>query len=342
MKAILTIALAVVLTVAGLAYALSDVDWGQLQQQLAKGRYDFALPAFLVLLSAHFLLKAQRWAGLLRPLGKYSYSDVLPSLMIGFAGNNLMPAHLGELVRTVIFSRQAGQPLTGVLVSQVLERILDIIAVLAWILVAFLLGGDIPEQIRASALIVGSIIGAVSFGIFAVLVWPNVVLAIWRRLSLWLPKPFKEKGTGLLNTVILALSSLKSPARLALLLLNSLGQWGMMLGMIWISLWTYDVEISLQAATLLLSVLVLAVTLPNSPGYIGAIQAAFVFALGFFSIDAEIAFAGSVFFLFAQWIPVTLIGSIFFFTMGLRFSTLQHDIQGENSRPSPLVNTENE
>ena len=50
--------------------------------------------------------------------------------------------------------------------------------------------------------------------------------------------------------------------------------------------------------------------------YVGAIQAAFVFALVPFGIAKDDAVAASVYYLVAQWIPVTLTGMVFFICMG--------------------------
>ena len=71
------------------------------------------------------------------------------------------------------------------------------------------------------------------------------------------------------------------------------------------------VSIGPAVTIIVLTATVVAVTLPNAPGYIGALQAAFVFALLPFGISSESAFAGSVFFLVGNWVPVTSVGGLF-------------------------------
>ena len=93
MKQTLSLTVALVLTVAGFTYALWDVDTAELYSLLKKGRYGYALPVLLALLSVHFWLKATRWTVLLKPLGQFLPRQVLPVILIGFAGNNLLPAH---------------------------------------------------------------------------------------------------------------------------------------------------------------------------------------------------------------------------------------------------------
>ena len=71
------------------------------------------------------------------------------------------------------------------------------------------------------------------------------------------------------------------------------------------------VSIGPAVTIIVLTATVVAVTLPNAPGYIGALQAAFVFALLPFGISSESAFAGSVFYLVGNWVPVTSVGGLF-------------------------------
>ena len=114
-----------------------------------------------------------------------------------------------------------------------------------------------------------------------------------------------------MSDVLRALSSVRSPARLALLLVNSLVQWSLSGVCVWMSMAAVGVTIGPAITLIVLAATVVAVTLPNAPGYVGAIQAAFVFALQPFGVSSESAFAGSVFFLAANWIPVTSVGGMF-------------------------------
>ena len=47
--------------------------------------------------------------------------------MIGFMGNNVLPAHLGELIRVFVLGRTFALSKAAVLSSVVLERILDMV-----------------------------------------------------------------------------------------------------------------------------------------------------------------------------------------------------------------------
>jgi uncharacterized membrane protein YbhN (UPF0104 family) len=78
---------------------------------------------------------------------------------------------------------------------------------------------------------------------------------------------------------------------------------------------------------ILMAVLALAAAVPNAPGYVGAIQAAYVFALKPFGITEEIAFAASVLFLACQWIPITAAGAFYFIAGGLHVDEVRREME---------------
>ncbi len=310
MKKWLTTILVVAVTALLLGYALWKVDLEALGEVLAGADYRFVVP-FLVILTLFFWIKAWRWAVILEPLGRYSVRQVTPAMMIGFAANNVLPAHLGELVRSLWFARRYRQRASAVLVSQVLERILDVVAILLLYLLAVPWIESPPEAIRLSVWLVAGVAAAMAVVIYAILASPQRVFRLWRVLSGKLPASIQSRGEAFLSDVLRALSSVRSPARLLLLLANSLVQWSLSGVCVWMSMAAVGVTIGPAITLIVLTATVVAVTLPNAPGYVGAIQAAFVFALQPFGVSSESAFAGSVFFLVANWIPVTSVGGIF-------------------------------
>lgn len=316
MKRFLTTALVALCTGALLTYALWDVDLVALGHLLANARYGLVLP-FLVVLVGYFWLKAWRWALILSSLGRYKVAQVTPALMVGFAANNVLPAHLGEIVRAVLFARRYRQGITAVLVSQVLERLLDVAAVVVLFLLAVAWVREVPEVIRASVWLVAIGAALAAALVLVLALWPERVLALWRTLARPLPLVLRRKGDSLLTSVLQALASIRSPLRLFHLLVNSLVQWGLLAGAAWLSLSAFGESVAPAIAIIVLAASVVAVTLPSAPGYVGAIQAAFVFALRPFGISEEIAFAASVFFLVCQWIPVTAVGAVFFVVTGM-------------------------
>jgi hypothetical protein len=310
MKKLLTTLLVVAVTALLLGYSLWHVDLAALGTVLAAADLRFATP-FLVMLTMFFWLKAWRWALILAPLGHYTVRQVAPTMMIGFAANNVLPAHLGEVVRSLWFARQHRVRVSSVFVSLVLERILDVMAIVLLYLLAVPWIESPPVAVRFSVWLVGAIAGTLAVVIYLMLASPQRMFRLWRLLGAGLPAWIQSRGEILLADVLQALSSVRSPARLLMLTLNSMLQWSLMAVCVWLSLAAIGVSVGAAVTVVVLTATVVAVTLPNAPGYLGALQAAFVFALQPFGVDSEKAFAASVLYLVANWVPITLAGGLF-------------------------------
>lgn len=293
---------------------------------LSRGDYRL-LPPFVALLVLYFVVTACNWTLLLRPLGRFSMRQVAPAMMIGFGGNNVLPAHLGELVRTVVFARQYRRSTGGVLASLVLERVLDVLAILVFYFTAVHAGGALPESIRDGAEIVALAMVPLCLGLFLFLRVPGPFLRLWAWGSAWLPRRWSERGTRLLRGIVHGLSALDSPLHVLLMMGLALLKWSLTGGMVWLALRAFHTPIAFGAAMIVVAVSALAVSLPSAPGYVGTLQAAFVFSLTPFGVAPEVAFASSVYYLVAQWVPVTAAGVVSFLLIGMRWRDLRREVE---------------
>ncbi len=312
------LALSAILAVTGLVvvYAFWDVDFGQLAALLLAGDYRILFP-FLILVVLFYYFTALRWCLILRPLGRYSAAQVTPAMMIGFGGDNLLPAHMGDLVRAIVFALQYRLSRSGVFMTLVLERVLDVFAILLLFLVATFTLDTVPEGMRDGLRASAVVFGLICVGIALFLRYPAFFVRWWNLWSRPLPAIIRELGTRFLTGSEAGLAALRSPAALVPLAVLSLLKWGAAGGMVWLSLQSYGISVAPGTSALVVAASAMAVTLPSVPGYFGMIQAAFVFTLIPFGVSREAALAASVFFHIAQWIPVTLLGLVFFFTTGL-------------------------
>ncbi|MGH8559509.1 MAG: lysylphosphatidylglycerol synthase transmembrane domain-containing protein [Methylococcales bacterium] len=314
------------ITVLALTYSLWDINFKDLGELLAGGDYRSLAP-ILGLLLLFYWLKAIRWIVILRPLGKFSVWEVTPSMMIGFAGNNVLPGHLGELIRTGIFSHRFASPVSSVLFTLVVERILDVLAIFTMYEAGIAMVDLAPESLQIGAWFIAPLLAGLLAAILLMLWKPGIVLGLWDFFGRCFPNRFQEKVHGIIHNVIHAFSSLKSSLSVCALLVLSFLKWILMAGIIWFSLYAYGQTIPLELAFIVLGVITLAITVPNAPGFIGAIQAAFVFALKPFGITEEIAFASSVLFLIGQWLPVTATGAFYFIAGGLHLADVRKEVE---------------
>jgi uncharacterized protein (TIRG00374 family) len=317
---------ALLVTCATLSYALWDVDFGQLWEVLRNGNSWIFLP-FLALLSIFFLLNALRWSLMLRPFGRFSVGQVTPSMMIGFAGNNVLPLRLGELIRTVIFARELRQSRTGVLMTLVLERALDVLGILLVYVAGLSLIDSVPPAFRMSALVAAPGFVVLASFLLLFLRFPRRARQIWGTVSRSLSSRIAERGIIYIGHLEQGLQSLKSPALATALVAISLLRWMLAAAMAWLCVLSYGPAVSLGLAMVVVGVAALAVSLPSAPGFIGPIQAAFVLALTPFGVSQEVAFAASAMFLLGHWVPVTAVGGFFFLSRHYSYTRIRSECE---------------
>lgn len=326
MKRTLSFALIALITIAALTYALWDVNFTELGQLMSGGDYRL-LVLMLALLVLFYWMKALRWVYILRPLGRFSRAEVTPAMVIGFAGNNVLPAHLGEVIRIVIFARRFKLPYSGIAITLLVERIFDLIAILSLYAAGMALIGTPPASLQIGTHLITLLMICFFVAIAVVLYRPSLVLGISDWLAARLPETLGQHLNSITGHVIQAFSSLKSPQLVAFMLLWSLLKWVVMAAIIWLSLVAYGASVEAGIPFVLMAVLALAAAVPNAPGYVGAMQAAYVFTLRPFGITEEVAFAASVLFLVLQWLPVTLLGAWYFMRGGLHVAEVRREIE---------------
>lgn len=110
--------------------ALVAVVWWAAQQKMPDlPSASVALPrlaAALGLYAVATALRGERWLRLLRHGGaRLSRTDAYAITTVGYMGNNALPARAGDLLKSVLSSREAGTPTADGFGTLVAERVLD-------------------------------------------------------------------------------------------------------------------------------------------------------------------------------------------------------------------------
>ena len=119
-----------VLAIALLAWFLRDANLADVWRHVRTAHVSLLLLA-LVFVAATFWIRAFRWQQLLGPIGPTRFRTVFRSGVIGFAALSILPARVGDLLRPYLVARQDGLQFTATFATIVMERVLDLIAVLA-------------------------------------------------------------------------------------------------------------------------------------------------------------------------------------------------------------------
>jgi glycosyltransferase 2 family protein len=110
--------------------------------------------------------RALRWQRLLRPIAHVRYRPMLGYLLIGYLANNVLPARLGELVRSHYLGDREGISRAAALGTVVVERVVDLVACVAIASVALLVLS--VRGVVASAVLVGVAVTALFLVVLAI------------------------------------------------------------------------------------------------------------------------------------------------------------------------------
>jgi glycosyltransferase 2 family protein len=298
------------LAVAGLFVALlaRRVAWAGVRHALA-GASPWPLVLGLAALTCDMAARITRWWLMLRAVEP----DLpLASCVRPFLGslslNNTMPLRAGDIVRVVGFRRTLRAPVAHVAGTLVLERMLDLLVLLA-ILLAGVAGnrGAFPRPFLVAARAAGALTLAV---LLALTLCPGPITGLLRR---GMAKAFDGRSwlpgvTRAVDQVAAALALLRSPARAARLVGLSVAAWLLEGAVFACAAWSLHLGVPWQAPWLALGAGTLATLLPSSPGYVGTFDYFASLGLIAYGAPAEGAAAFALVTHLLLWVPVTVVG----------------------------------
>src|SRR4029077_5110735 len=111
--------------------------------------------AALAVVVTTYWARAVRWRYLLTPIGPTRFRTVFRSPVIGFAALGLVPFRGGDALRGYLLARQEGLSFSAAFATIVVERVLDLIAVLALLALYLTLAADVSGLSTAQVRLVG-------------------------------------------------------------------------------------------------------------------------------------------------------------------------------------------
>lgn len=302
--------------------ALRNVNLDALWQALGRSN-PWWLPPFLVSLAAFCWLKAIRWALLMTPARDTHARELIAPVIIGYMGTGLMPMQLGEIARAYLAAARLGTRVAAVLTSLIVERILDIFSLLVIIALVGVFGTELSPQYRLVGLLFAALALAACVALWLYARRTEKFIETVRRALAFLPQNFQQRIVDQLRAGAAGVQILRQPALYARLAALSLLQWSFMCACTWISLAAIGEFAPPVAALAVLATTIVSMTLPSSPGYIGALQLAYVLALAPFGIERSDAVAASFVYLAALWVPLVACGIVLLHRMGLKLRDMK-------------------
>jgi len=272
-------------------------------------------------------MRAFRWHLFLRPVKKVSVNKIFPIVTIGYMGNNIYPARAGEILRAIVLKHQHNVPVSASLATIVIERVIDGVIMLGFIIlnlseITTLPGaGEFAETIRSVALW-GSIIfiGALSFFLLAAVFPERTKNILFLMIGKAIPKNWRGKAQSISQRFIIGLRSLSSPIDVIIIFFVSIVIWLLETGFYWFIMLAFPFRVSFLTLMLMNGVLNLFTAIPSTPGYVGTFDAPGIAMLTAFGVNPEISASYTLLLHAALWLPITIVGGLFFSKVGLDWS----------------------
>lgn len=291
------------------------------------------LPLLLALgvIAAQLVVRSARWASLLHPdhSGRPAIRRIVPVLLIGYLGNVLLPARLGEVVRAYLISRRETIALSVALGTVFLERVMDLASLAALAFVAALLAG------AAAWIVTGTgVMAAIGLAVMAVLVVvrpSRIVEYATRHLG---------AGSRRLAAIARALTSFgegagaQSRSTITQALALSVLCWLLDATTFWLVGRSLDVDLTWPAALIIAAVTVLGTAIPSAPGYIGTFELAAVATAQAMGVAAEASLALAVLTHIITTIPLALGGAVSLSRMSLSWGKLAAAARQQEATPA--------
>ncbi|GAB4422071.1 MAG: lysylphosphatidylglycerol synthase transmembrane domain-containing protein [Anaerolineales bacterium] len=260
-------------------------------------------------------IRSWRWHYLIKPIKSVSTTKMFPIVSIGYMGNNVFPARIGEVLRAVFLKRREEVPISASLATIIVERIFDGVVMLAFVFL------NLPElaKLTGDSGFVGNIqqlavIGAGVF-IFALVVFLLAAMFphVTARAGLWMiehftPRRMHAKIINLMNKFLDGLASLRSPSNVLMVFFTSAIIWLLETGKYWFVMHAFDFEVTFFALMLMNGIVNLATTIPSAPGYVGTFDAPGIAVLVAYGIEHALAAAYTLVLHAALWLPITALG----------------------------------
>lgn len=148
---------------------LRSVDIGRAIDELRTAQMDW-VGLMAALIVTDLAVRALRWQRLVAPIGKVRYPAMLEYLLVGYLANNVLPARIGELVRSHYLGDREGLSRTTTLGTVVVERVVDFVVVVAIASAAIIVlsvRGIVASAVLVGVAVAGLLAAAVAVGIAA-------------------------------------------------------------------------------------------------------------------------------------------------------------------------------
>ncbi len=277
--------LGVAISVVAIALVVRQVDLAAAWEVLRGASPPF-VAATVGCIALDVTLRALRWRGLLAPVARLGLPAVAASLLVGYLANNVLPARLGELVRSHHLGDRTGVSRASVLGTVVVERVVDT---------------GVLVTIASAAIVVLSVRGIVASAVLLGLAATGFLVAVLALALVAHRLPFAGRAIAAVERwpgVVRAAGQLRGglavagrPRTMAGAIGWSIAAWAATIVAFGAAGQAIGLELTWGQAALLAAGVSLVTAIPAGPGYVGTFELAAVEIAKAVGVAAAPAFA---------------------------------------------------
>lgn len=291
------------------------------------------LVACLAVIATQVTLRSFRWRLLLPPPpggGHIEIKRIAPPLLVGYLGNAVLPARLGEPIRAYLVARREKLDAVEAFGSVILERVVDT-ATLAVVACIAAVGVNAPSWIvQATAL---AAVGATAVTAALVVVGPGRLMFLTRRIAgrLHIAAPAEP----VLRRLDDFARGIDRPCRSGVVVVAAVVSavcWMLDATTFWLVAQSIGAPVSPAAALLIGAVTVLGTALPSAPGYVGTFELAASTTAQALGVASAPALALAVLAHAVTVLPTAVAGAVSLLAMDVKLDRLATDASAERTR----------
>ncbi|HXU10592.1 MAG TPA: lysylphosphatidylglycerol synthase transmembrane domain-containing protein [Candidatus Binatia bacterium] len=334
MKLVFRVAISLLLTGSFIYLFARRFDVGAAGRALREASPLLVGGSLLVNLAA-YLIRAWRWRVLMAPVKKrIGMYNLTSTMFIGFMVSFLVPFRLGEVVRPVLLARREKVSTTATIATVALERLFDVMTVMALLLVYVLTsrGADVmasgngAEADQAAVFVRHAVVGV---GALVAVALPLVIVLVLFPKAFARPlKALHGRGhggiaariSGTIEKLVAGLGVMRSRKRLAQAVALSFLMWLVIDWSILLGVRAFNLPLQFSDSLLLVVPLGVGIVMPT-PGGVGPYEYLCQVSLaGFWNVDQASAAAAAITLHAVTLLPTIALGLLFMWMGGVRMA----------------------
>jgi uncharacterized protein (TIRG00374 family) len=302
--------------------AARDVDFPAAWRYIQTINPYYLVP-YLGLVAIEVVLRAWKWQVLLAPIKRASFRNLTSATLIGLMANNILPARAGEFVRAYVGARSEKIAFTASFATVAVDRLLDGLTVSAIFILAVSLQ-PLRDEVKVGGYTAAALYaGALAFFLI-LLLREELAFRLVGAVLRFFPARAAQFVTRLLRSFVSGLGALKDPRLVATAVFISVLIWIGYALTVFVMALAMDIQLTLLQAFVVLLIVTILLTLPSTPGFLGAMELGITWGLMLFGVDASQAFAFALVYHVTQYVPITVAGFIALWMEGMGMAEISH------------------